>query len=380
LTSLPIPGSGLPATCPLLPLCPAQIGDSGRGLADSIASAAAGSVLQGVAGGLDDAANWLVAQVIGLITNSASPQMGARWFATEMRLMEQIVLVVVLPVLMAATIGPVLRQDGRRLMRVWAVGLPLSLLAGLAASQVTGWGLAATDALSSVVLGHHDSSLAGQFGDAMGHGVLASAPLFVQMMVAMLVAVGALLVWLELVLRSAAVYVATFFMPLALVGYIWPATAGMARRSVEILASLILSKFVIVASVSLGLAALANGGVDSALSGAGILLIAAFAPFALLRLAPVVEASAIAHLEGLARRPVRAAGRAATGVASAPVHPVTQMVMSAAAAHGGAAAGGGVHDRLTSRPVSAQEPPSRAPDYPIPSASAGGRGSDRGHD
>ena len=32
------------------------------------------------------------------------------------------------------------------------------------------------------------------------------------------------MVWLELVVRAAAIYVAVFFMPLALAGYVWPAT------------------------------------------------------------------------------------------------------------------------------------------------------------
>jgi len=364
---LPFSGADLPPTCPLLPICPAQVTDPGRDLAQSVASDAAGSVLQGVAGGLNDAVDWLVSHVIGLILDSTGPQLGATWFGTEMHLMEQISLLVVLPILMAATVGPVLRQDLRRLLRVWGLGLPLAVFAGLAASQIAAWGLAATDALCSLVLGPHSATMAGQFDGAMGNGILASAPIFVQMMLDALMAVGAILVWLELVLRSAGVYVATFFMPLALVGYIWPATAGMARRSIEILISLILSKFVIVASVSLGLAALANGGLDATVSGAGILLIAAFAPFALLRLAPVIETSAIAHLEGLSRRPVRAAGRVATGVAAAPVHPVTQMVMSASGSHRASTPSdtGG----LASHSVGAQDLPMRAPDYPIPADS-----------
>ncbi len=77
------------------------------------------------------------------------------------------------------------------------------------------------------------------------------------------------------------------------------------------LVALILSKFVIVAALTLGLAAMASGtSADDAVAGGAILLIAGFAPFTLLRLAPIVESAAIAHLEGMSRRPFRAASRA----------------------------------------------------------------------
>ena len=62
-------------------------------------------------------------------------------------------------------------------------------------------------------------------------------------------------------MRAAAIYVAVFFMPLALACYVWPATTAIAKRTVELLAALILSKFVIVATLTLGVAALHGGPV-----------------------------------------------------------------------------------------------------------------------
>jgi hypothetical protein len=85
---------------------------------------------------------------------------------------------------------------------------------------------------------------------------------------------------------------------------------------VELLAALILSKFVIVAVISLAAGALANGqGLDAVLAGAALLLTAGFAPFVLLRLVPLAEAGAIGHLEGLERRPVNVAATGALRVA-----------------------------------------------------------------
>lgn len=348
--------------------CPSADLGVGSGLTNAISKQAASSVIDALSSGLTQAADWLVGHVLDLIQTSTAPRMGAAWFGPEMALMRQVALVV-LPVLMAATIGPVLRQDGRRLFRVWGVGLPVAVLAGLAGAQIAGWGLAATDALCSMVAGSHSGKLAQQFTTAMAANALPGAPVFIQMIVAVLTLCGAVLVWLELMVRSAGVYVATFFMPLALVAYIWPVTAGAAKRAVEILASLILSKFVIVASVSLGLAALSGGGVDATVSGAAVLLIAAFAPFALLRLAPVVEASAIAHLEGMSRRPGRAAARTVTAAAGAPVHPVTQLVMSTA---GGASMSPSRRDGgLPARMVAAQPIPEAQADYRMGPPEAG---------
>ncbi|MBV9661237.1 MAG: hypothetical protein JO337_08785 [Acidimicrobiales bacterium] len=302
-------------------------------IGQDISSAAAAAVLDAVRSAAVDAANWLVGHVMDLVLGTTTVNLDAAWFRKESSLMESELLLVVLPLLMAATIGPVLRQDVRRLFRVWGIGLPVAVVAGLAGAQFAGWALAATDSLCGVFLGDRSHAIATQFSDAMGSAAVAQAPVFVQIIIANVTIVGTVLVWLELMVRSSAVYVATFFMPLALAGFVWPSTAGMAKRVVEILAAAILSKFVIVASLSLGLAALGSGaGVDATVSGAGILLLAGFAPFTLLRLAPVVETAAIAHLEGLSRRPFRATANTVRTVAGAPFHPVTQLVMARAAA------------------------------------------------
>lgn len=373
-TALVHPAAGL---CAPTLVCPSQIIDAGSGLAKSVASQAASSVLDAVGAGMTQAAGWTVGQVMHLITSSTEPAVGARWFLPELGLMEQVALLLVLPVLLAATVGPVLHQDARRLFRVWGVGLPVALFSGLLASQVVGFALRVSDAMSSMVTGPHSEHLGDQFVAAMGGPTVAGVPLIFQMIVALLALAGSIMLWLELTVRSAGVYVATFFMPLVLVAYIWPATAGLAKRTAEVLAALILAKFVILASISLGLTALQQGGLDSPLSGAAILLMAGFAPYSLLRLAPVVEAAAIGHLEGMSRRPGRAAARTVTAAAGAPVHPVTQLVMSAAAgarsAAGGAdgGGGGGGDGGIGVRAVAAQRLPQARADYPTGPSAAG---------
>lgn len=274
--------------------------------------------------------------------------------------METVAALVLAPVLMAASIGPALRQDGRRLARIWGVGLPVAVLAGAVGSQVAQLGLSVTDFLCEVVQHGQPNGMARHFSDIMGSSLVSGAPMFVNTAVAAITIVGTVMVWLEMLVRAAAVYVATFFMPLALVGFVWPATVQAARRVAEILVSLILSKLVVMASLTLGLSALSKGA-DAPVAGAGILLMAGFAPFTLMRLAPVVEAAAIAHLEGLSRRPVQAAAR----VAAAPAHPVAQMALNRLSQ---SRTGPG-----SPSPVTRLRIPEHPPDYPDrPSGSRGG--------
>ncbi|MGH9054569.1 MAG: hypothetical protein ACRDYY_01675, partial [Acidimicrobiales bacterium] len=142
--------------------------------------------------------------------------------------------------------------------------------------------------------------------------------------------------------------------PLVLVTYIWPATAAMAKRVVEILAALIVSKFVIVATLSLGAAALQGRmSADKALTAGAILLLAGFAPFTLMRLAPLVETAAIGHLEGMSRRPFRAVAGAASMAVSNGM-PMAGLLMSA---KGGSSAPKGAD------PVTSQAIPHRLADY-----------------
>src|SRR6202021_473452 len=98
---------------------------------------------------------------------------------------------------------------------------------------------------------------------------------------------AAVALWMEMVLRAAVVYIAVFFLPLGLAAFVWPATAHITKRFVEILVAAIGSKFVIVATLTLGEGFIGHHGtggvgIDDTVTGAVVLLLAAFAPFAVL--------------------------------------------------------------------------------------------------
>jgi hypothetical protein len=316
---------GAPSLCVPLVTC-----GGASSVASSVAHDAAGAVLAAVTSALTSSAAWLVGHVIQLVAGTGQVDLTEPWFVARSAVMIQILEFVVVPLLLAATIGPVLRQDLRRLARVWGVGLPVAVLVGLSAAQLTQLAVGATDALSQAVVGDPKTSFGGNLGGLATAMVMPGAPQLVVAVISFLLIIGSVLLWLELVVRAAAIYVAVFFMPLALACYVWPATTAIAKRTVELLAALILSKFVIVATLSLGVAALhGRPSADNAVVGSAILLVAAFAPFCVLRLVPIVEAGAIAHLEGMSRRPLRFSSRAASTAAAGPTHPVVGLVLSA---------------------------------------------------
>ena len=137
---------------------------------------------------------------------------------------------------------------------------------------------------------------------------------------------GALLVWAELLVRSALVYLLVAFAPLVLAARIWPAARGMFSRLCELGLALIVSKLAVGLALALGAAALAGGdgpnGPDATsggmslaglLGGATLMGLAAFTPFVVLRLVPVLETAVVAH--GISRSPVRGAQVAAAASA-----------------------------------------------------------------
>jgi hypothetical protein len=284
--------------------------------------AAAGGAVDILTSWVADSAQWLLTKVIGFIDHSTSPTLRAAWFSERYDFMVGLAALVVLPMLLIAAIRAVVRQDIGQLLRSFFVYLPIAIFGTFIAIFLVRTLLEVTDALSDAVA-HGITGDVSQIFDAVGSGLSDSvggaapgAPSFAIFFGALLLIIGAFFVWLELLVRSAAVTVSVFFLPLILAGLVWPSTARWTRRLIETLIALILSKFVIVAVISLATAALADpggGGFGAVMGGAALMLMAAFSPFALLKLMPAVEGAAVSHLEGMGRKPVHAAARSGPG-------------------------------------------------------------------
>ena len=312
-----------------------------------------------------------------LATTSISAAEGNGWFSSVEEALFPVELLVVGPLIFAATIGCIFRQDSRRLARVWGAGVPLSLTGGFLAVKLTGKAIGVTDALSSAIEHAVDPNLGNDFIGAITFGITHPSP-GVTPIVSLVALCGGLALWLELVLRAAAVELAIFFMPLAFAGLVWPATAHWAKRLLEVLAALLLSKPVIVGALCLGANALTSqaAGPSSLVTGTAILLMAAFAPFALLKLVPMVEMAGIAHLQGMSRQPVHAAERSVQRLVAAVSAAATTGANLAAS---GAGAGAGTAEAESARQLLGlvdRDPPSDGhglgPAGPPPNAAAAG--------
>lgn len=240
---------------------------------------------------------------------------GRPWFLEHYDKMAVIALSVFAPMLMLAVLHAVFSQSFGLLGRA-LVNLPIAAVGTAAAVAIVALFLGATDQASSFLasgLGaDSENFLTGIVATLVNPvAVMASsgaAGLFGVALLALFMAFAAFVVWLELLVREAAIYLTVLFLPIGFATYIWPALSAWLRRLVEVIVALVLSKLVIVAALAVaGSALAAQEGLAALVAGAGMLLLAAFAPFALFKLIPIASMAAISSLEGQGRRGARAA-------------------------------------------------------------------------
>jgi hypothetical protein len=257
-----------------------------------------GALVVWVTGGAKSA----LSSTAGIIKKTTTPQLRSTWFSGMYWRMTAIAALLTLPFLFAAAGQAVVRSDLALLSRSALGYLPLSLLAVSIAAPVTMLLLTATDQLSAVV-----SAAAGQAGTRFltvtGQHVATFDPVgrseFLKFFVGLLTSGAAVLLWIELLMRDAAVYIVVLMLPLAFAAMVWPARRVWATRTAEVLVALIVAKFVMVAILALGGAALGPaGGTTGLLIGLVLVTLAAFAPWGLLRLLPLAEiaSGAVGHL------------------------------------------------------------------------------------
>jgi hypothetical protein len=216
--------------------------------------------------------------------------------------------------------------------------------------------LAASDEMSAIVssaAGGDGGRFLGRTGATFGLLSVADHSPFLLFLLGLLTAAAAIALWIELLMREAAVYIVVLMLPLAFAAMVWPARRVWAVRTAELLVALILSKFAIVAVLALGAAALGHSdGGGGMLMGLVLVTLAAFSPWALLRMLPLAElaSGAAGHLhpeigrlgrvfgqnEGLALAGAEWAGTVVSGM--------RRQALDAAEATGGSGEGAGGAD------------------------------------
>lgn len=301
-------------------------GAVGGYVADKAAEKAAETFLEpigdAIVRGLAGAAKKVSDEVLHFITNSAAVNFDEGWWANDraqtlVRQIGTLALALTLLFLLLAVVQGLFAGDVGGMLRAALVEVPVTIGATVALMALTQLLLGLVDGASAMVLSGVPEAL-GHFFDGFGNTANIATNGFAGILMVAVFLLGAILVWIELVVRSALIYLLMAAAPLTLAARVWPAARGAWRRLAELGLALIVSKFAIALALGLGAAALAGGGPKSGdlgtkagmdlaamLTGASLMLLAAFTPFIVLRLLPIVEGAVIA--QGISRSPVRAA-------------------------------------------------------------------------
>jgi hypothetical protein len=266
-----------------------------------------------------EGATWLIGRVVSEIEKTTTPDLTTKGFLAEYAKMAEIAAVLAAAMFLQAILEAIAQNSWAVIFKAAFVSVPLAFIGTSIAFVVVQMLLVATDAMSHGVavatqnhseqffktaigdLSHPGATAGGATGsvsdpsakvvDEAAGGV--AVPLFVTFLAAIIGAFAAFFVWIELVMRDAAVYVVALFMPLSLAAAISPRWSGVLRRTVELLVVIIGSKFVIVSIIALaaGLVSETGASVEHILAASALMLLSCFAPFVLMKLVLSTESA-----------------------------------------------------------------------------------------
>ncbi len=253
------------------------------------------------------------------MTKTSTPQLQSAWFESQFQPMADLGAALGLLVALIALACAAVRRSPEALAGALAGIARAGIGTGLVVA-LTAIGLGIADQVSSAVLAsspHTFWTTAAHAWGTSGFGGFGSSALAT--LIALVEVFAALFVWLELIVRDAAIYIAVLFFPVVLAASIWPALASWPGRLGRLLLLTVILKPVAVIVLSLaGSAAAAglsfgggvSGSVGTILAAVVIFGLAAFAPWALMYLL-AADAESAYMASGL---------RTAAGVAVADEH------------------------------------------------------------
>jgi hypothetical protein len=286
------------------------------GLVGEAASAAGNGIMDALASWMIGAATQITVFVSREMQQTTTPQLESAWYLAQFRPMADLGAALSLLVAMIGLASAAIRRSPEAL----AATLVGMVRAGLGTGLViplTVIGLGIADQISSAVLTASPHTFWATIAHAWGtkgFGGFGSSALAT--LIALIEVFAGIFVWLELIVRNAAIYVAVLFFATTLAASIWPVLSAWPGRLGRLLLLFVILKPValIVLSLAGGAAAAGlsfssgvSGSVGTILTAVVIFALAAFAPWALMYL-----------LAADAETAYMAAGlRAATGAAVA---------------------------------------------------------------
>ncbi|TWG96001.1 TrbL/VirB6 plasmid conjugal transfer protein [Nocardioides sp. J9] len=257
---------------------------------------AAGSVVTApfdwLAQGMGGAAEWMFISVWKVIDTTTFVDVTSGEYTKVYNIMFGVGVFVMLGFFMLQVIGGMIRREPAALSRA-ALGLAKSILGSFVALALLATALEITDQLCIGIVNAAGTNM-NEMGDkvavlAAGLGAInLSAPgagAILTIFLSSLAIVGAMVVWISLLIRKALLLIAIVFAPIALAGSSWDHTRTWLSRWATFVIAMILSKVVLVVIFLLATAQVSAPidadleSVSQPMAGVVLMLMAGFAPY-----------------------------------------------------------------------------------------------------
>jgi hypothetical protein len=314
----------------------------------SIVSGVGNSILDAVASWLIGAATAITSFVAAQMTATTTPALQSSWFEAQFAPIAALGAALALLVTLVALGSAALRRSPDALAATVVAVIRAGFGTGVIVA-LTAIGLGIADAISADIIRSSPHAFWSTVATAWAqHGFGGFGSSALAALIALVEVFGALLVWLELIVRGAVIYIAVLFFPVALAASIWPPLAGWTGRLGRLLLLFVMLKPITLIVLSLAGNAAASGlsfsagasaSVGTILAAVVIFALAAFAPWALMYL---LSADAESAWTGGALR--AGAGGAVAGTQGRSVRNgggLANLHSSSAGGGGGTNAGGG---------------------------------------
>lgn len=274
------------------------------GLVDTVSNAALDQVLDGLVGWVTDAFSMLIAQILDLVRDTTTPSVldTIRHDRDLWGLTVGFAALLLLAFTLAAVVQGLAAGSMASTARRLGTALPGSVLAMVAVPTVTQSALAFTDEAVKGFLRSDAQNLESIFTGLSASSTIVGGG-FITFVLGVIGVGAAIAVWLELYARAALIHVVVAVCPIAFACMVWPSLRSSARKLTHLLVALVFSKLLIAIVIRVGAAVATNTdlsgeGVHQSIgrfiTGMFILVLAAFAPYGLLRILPFTEGAIVA--------------------------------------------------------------------------------------
>ncbi len=271
----------------------------------SLAKASLGDVFGALTSWVLTSVQWFL-HATGVVLNATGePASIVRAATREFTMLTAVSPILLLLSLLISTFHSLRHGDAAALWRSFLGVAPVCVFAIVAARPLASVILEAVNQLCTAA-----GASVGVGEKSVGHALVAlsatSAPGFGVFVLGVLVVIGGVFLWCELVIRAVVLTLLIVLVPVIMPLAAIPAIRRVGWRLVETFLAVAMSKFLIVVTLALGLSEVTGSGATTIITGAVTLVLASATPFVILRLVPIVEQSAVGGLDGLRQRASRA--------------------------------------------------------------------------